>query len=554
MHRSGTSALTGALAKAGAFPGAHLMPQTADNPQGYWECAPVVRFNDRLLTQVGARWDGVVPLPDGWTTLPAVETRRPEALGIIGAEFAEARLAVLKDPRMCRLLPFWLEILADADYAVSCVLMVRRPAEVAASLARRDQFAPEKSLALWLAHLVEAERGSRGLPRTIVSYDALLADPEGTFSRACDDVSFPLKPEAAQRKAAVDVVRPELKRQQHGTQKPSRETLASRLDIVLEDGYVKLVALPSGKDPRGAVETLAAAARSALAAAVPPWLAEELAATQMLGQQHAAEICTAQRHLEELAGQVDAARAAHSARDQLEAALRDQVARSERDLSDERTTIASLVAEIDMARVAADDHQQQIASARANIDALVGELETARASIDALLGELEIARAGALDQEQQLDAARSHIEALGEEIAVARRGAESRQLQFESLVASLEDTSRQVVERERREAALRSDMQRLSEEAGALRSERDALAPALRETQEAAAAISADRDRLAQLERGARERGALLDGRIAALQSDVHALRERDKANTAELARLSATWYGRLARRLARRR
>ncbi len=541
MHRSGTSALTGALAKAGAFPGAHLMPQTADNPQGYWECEPVVRFNDQLLAQVGARWDSVVALANGWPAIPAVESRRAEALGIIGAEFADARLAVLKDPRMCRLLPFWLEILADAGYAVSCVLMVRRPAEVAASLARRDQFAPEKSLTLWLAHLVEAERGSRGLPRTIVSYDALLADPDGTLTRVCDDTSFPLKPGAGQREAAIDAVRPELKRQQYrGAQNPSRETLASRLDIVLEDGYAKLVDLPSGRDPRAAVEALAAAARSAIAAAVPPWLAEELAATQKLGQRHAAEVCAARRHIDDLVGQVEAARAAHSTRDQVEAALRDQVARAERDLSDERSTIAALVAELDRARVGADDQQQQIVSAQA--------------SIDALLGELEIARAGALDQEQQLDAARSHIEALGEEIAVARRGAESRQLQVESLVASLEDTSRQVAEREQREAALRSDMQRLSAEAGALRTERDALAPALRETQEVAAAISADRDRLAELERGARERGALLDGRIVALQSDVHALRERDKANTAELERLSATWYGRLARRLARRR
>ena len=49
MHRSGTSALTGALAKSGATPGAHLMPPTTDNPEGYWECAPVARLNDELL-------------------------------------------------------------------------------------------------------------------------------------------------------------------------------------------------------------------------------------------------------------------------------------------------------------------------------------------------------------------------------------------------------------------------------------------------------------------------------------------------------------------------
>jgi hypothetical protein len=40
MHRSGRSALTGAIAKAVAHPGTNLIPVTACNPEGYWECAP----------------------------------------------------------------------------------------------------------------------------------------------------------------------------------------------------------------------------------------------------------------------------------------------------------------------------------------------------------------------------------------------------------------------------------------------------------------------------------------------------------------------------------
>src|SRR5512141_539121 len=142
MHRSGTSALTGALAKAGAVAGAHLMPPTSDNPEGYWECAPVVRLNDELLQRVGARWDSVVALPADWTSLPAVESLRSEAAAIVAAEFGDARFAVLKDPRLCRLLPFWRDVFAEAGFTLSAALMVRRPMEVAASLARRDQFAP----------------------------------------------------------------------------------------------------------------------------------------------------------------------------------------------------------------------------------------------------------------------------------------------------------------------------------------------------------------------------------------------------------------------------
>ena len=156
--------------------------------------------------------------------------------------------------------------------------------EVAASLARRDQFAPEKSLAMWYAHLVDAERDSRGLPRALIAYDALLADFRGTLARVCDDASFPLKPSAAQKKAAADVVQPDLKRQHHETAEESaaRESLASGLDTALEGGYTKLADLPPGKDPQPAVTALVAAARAAFAVAMPPWLAQELEATQAL--------------------------------------------------------------------------------------------------------------------------------------------------------------------------------------------------------------------------------------------------------------------------------
>src|SRR4029434_4164239 len=138
-----------------------------------------------------------------------------DAARIVAAEFGDSKYAVLKDPRLCRLLPVWRRVLGDAGFPLLCVLLVRRVArrlmEVAASLARRDQFAPEKSLAMWYAHLIDSERDSRGLPRAMISYDALLADVAATLARVCEDASFPLKPSAAQKKAAADAVQPDLK-------------------------------------------------------------------------------------------------------------------------------------------------------------------------------------------------------------------------------------------------------------------------------------------------------------------------------------------------------
>jgi hypothetical protein len=579
MHRSGTSALTGAFVKSGAYPGAAIMPATADNPEGYWECAPVVQLNEALLKRMGSRWDSVAPLPAGWMAQPGVEALREEAAKIIATQFGDSKWAVLKDPRLCRVLPFWRDAFTAAGFTLGCALMVRRPMEVAASLARRDQFAPEKSLALWYAHLIDAERDSRGLPRATISYDALLADASGTLARVCEDAAFPLKPSAAQKRAAADLVQPDLKRQHHETPKrAARESLASGLDTALESGYAKLADLPPGKDPQAAVTALSAAARPALALAMPPWFAQELEVAQAAARQRADEVDAARRNMAELQGHIEAARKSHKARDEIEAALRarsddlaltrtdlaavreslraeiasmgssgigvverelrDTIARLQQELSDERTTIARLTEQIDQARYAAQNYEQQILQAREHIDTLVGQIEVARqahATRDAQDAEMQ----------ENLDATHQELSVLGAEF-------NSMRLERDEMAVKLEQLSPEA-DGLRRDLAIRTN-------------ERDALAATAKQTGEAVSAMSAeltrraaveqeltaDRARLAQFEREARERIALLERQLAELNGEMRPLRERLDVANAELARLDTRWLGRMARRLAR--
>jgi predicted nucleic acid-binding Zn-ribbon protein len=532
MHRSGTSALAALVARAGAILHKDFVPGRADG-DGHAEPFPAVRFNDRLLARLGARWDNIVSLPPGWPAMPVVASLRKEATEIVAAQFGSSEFAVLNDPRLCRLLPFWHDVFAETDFVTSFALMVRRPAEVAASLARRDQFAPEKSLALWLSHLCDAERDTRGHPRALVVYDDLLEDAGRGFARVCDEASFPLRPTKERLEAATALVRPELKRQRRNeAAAASRAQLASGLDAALDDAYVRLLGA-AGRDPFAVIAGLQATARTALGAALPPWLAAELAETQALARHFAAEIDTTRRQIVDLAAQVEGARAGHLERDKAEAAVREHVARAERDLADERATIAVLTLEVDRARQIALEYQQQTAAAVVNFEQLAGELDAVRSS--------------ALEQQQQLDAARETIETFLAEIASLRSDAQTRARRIEELSATLEQHAK-------REAEFRADVMNLRTEAGALRSERDALVPALGESQKAQEALTADRDRLARLEREARERSALLDGQIAALTADIHSLRARHEAYSAELARLSDSWYGRIARRLAKTR
>ena len=58
MHRSGTSALTGALGLCGAWVGEEpeLTGANIENPRGFWERRDARQVCDRLLQTAGAEW------------------------------------------------------------------------------------------------------------------------------------------------------------------------------------------------------------------------------------------------------------------------------------------------------------------------------------------------------------------------------------------------------------------------------------------------------------------------------------------------------------------
>ena len=66
MHRSGTSAVTGALRLCGVELGTELMQPGSDNPKGFWEHAGVVAIHERLLAALERSWNDPRPLPADW--------------------------------------------------------------------------------------------------------------------------------------------------------------------------------------------------------------------------------------------------------------------------------------------------------------------------------------------------------------------------------------------------------------------------------------------------------------------------------------------------------
>ncbi|MEI9983901.1 MAG: hypothetical protein WDN69_12230 [Aliidongia sp.] len=125
----------------------------------------------------------MLSFPRDWFASAAAQSFRQRAASLLQAEFPDATLSVVKDPRLCRLLPLWRPILAELSIEPCCVILIRNPLEVAGSLHKREGFEEGKSLLLWLRHVLAAERDSRGLPRCFVTYDQLLADWRGTIER-----------------------------------------------------------------------------------------------------------------------------------------------------------------------------------------------------------------------------------------------------------------------------------------------------------------------------------------------------------------------------------
>jgi len=179
LHRSGTSAITRLVNLLGADVARDLSPAGPDNVRGYWESNAVLAIHGGLLQRVAASQShsfDPTPLAGDWLATEAARQARRRLARVVQREFAGSRCFVVKDPRIWRVLPLWLELLPDLDIAPIAVIPFRNPLEIAASLAQRDRTPLSKALLLYFCAYLEAERASRTIPRVFVRYDRLLED------------------------------------------------------------------------------------------------------------------------------------------------------------------------------------------------------------------------------------------------------------------------------------------------------------------------------------------------------------------------------------------
>jgi hypothetical protein len=186
MHRSGTSVIAQLVHALGAYAGQpdELAPPDMFNPTGYWEHREVVQLDTDILDELHATWTDVEHANLAHLSPAARAAFVTRAKNVVRSLEGRGPF-VLKDPRMALLFPLWREALREPV----AVIAWRDPAAVARSIAKRDQRPLLASIALWEHYNRTLLRDSEGMPRVLVAYDELLADPMRVARQLCDQLA-----------------------------------------------------------------------------------------------------------------------------------------------------------------------------------------------------------------------------------------------------------------------------------------------------------------------------------------------------------------------------
>ncbi len=197
MHRSGTSAITRALQVLQVHLGDRLMPPHEQiNARGFWEDLDIYELNVEMLHALDTEWYQASPITEADVEILRAKGFVLKATALLRRKMAHCELFGFKDPRLGRLLPFWLEVFRHDAIDVRYILALRNPMSVAASLRKRDGFEASFSYLLWLVHTVGSVAGSVDRPRIAVDFDRLLQDPRRQLERIAALVEREVDPQA----------------------------------------------------------------------------------------------------------------------------------------------------------------------------------------------------------------------------------------------------------------------------------------------------------------------------------------------------------------------
>jgi hypothetical protein len=176
MHRSGTSAVTGALGQLGmAVPVEQDRFEPSEDNPDHWESRAIGFLDDVLLERLGGTWDRPPDADIDWESDPDLALDRLDhPAEAATAAFPSAGPVVFKDPRSCLLLRYWL---AYIPKPVAAVFIWRSPVAVAHSLRTRDGLHLADGIALWERYNRSGLADLVGIDTYVTRYESIMEDP-----------------------------------------------------------------------------------------------------------------------------------------------------------------------------------------------------------------------------------------------------------------------------------------------------------------------------------------------------------------------------------------
>ena len=456
MHRSGTSALSGMLQALGCDGPATPMKPDNTNPKGFFESVLLYKLHDEILASAGSSWHDYRPFPEVWVQSPKGDEYRDRLRTVIESEYGMSHLFVVKDPRLCRLLPFWIEVLEDMGIQPLVVHTHRNPREVAASLHARNGFDPAYGSLLWLRHVLDAEAASRDLPRVFTSYDKLLADWQGVAARMGTGLGI-VWPRFSPANATElqSFISPELQHQRlpagqvlhdHLTSAWIRDTFATlegwadgddkpadqaRLDDIRRAFDASTMVFGSLVHREGEALVTERDGARARVKSTEAQLAERAKALE------AAEAALAEKTkaIEALTAERDGARARVKGTEAQVAERAKALAAAEAVLAEKAKAIEALTAERDGARARVKGTEAQVAERAKALEAAEAALAARAETLDVVTAERDAARAEVAKAEAVLAARAKELDALAAERDAARASVQSDLTELQSALA-----------------------------------------------------------------------------------------------------------------------
>jgi len=230
MHRSGTSLLAKYVSELGYSIGLKAMSPSYDNPQGFYENEAIVDLNNALLSKCRSKWD----LP----VLSTTQLERPvihdffteQIKEILDVEFSRDSKILIKDPRICLLLPLYLPFFkTNTNYNLKIVWIIRHPESVAQSLFKRDKFNRYKSQFLYARYNLDVQQALNSKEYLQTIYEDILKNP----AKAGDEIKHFLSLEHVESPALQDMVFTPTNNQLENPRETTEQEVAGRLYNIL---------------------------------------------------------------------------------------------------------------------------------------------------------------------------------------------------------------------------------------------------------------------------------------------------------------------------------